>query len=170
MTRHNMVRDVVHSAANHQASLGAVLEKPGLLLPHDPSLDDRPPSPDAPDPSSPCRRPAGVWVPRGPSGHHQRSADPAAFPTVFSSVESRKRAFLDTASQCAQVGISFCPMVIEAVGGGWSDSLRSVIAWVASESNRCSPVRHSDASFKIAQRISCTLHRENARPDLETGS
>ena len=26
--------------------------------------------------------------------------------------ESRKRAFLDTASQCAQVGISFCPLVI----------------------------------------------------------
>ena len=68
MTRHNLVRDVVHSAANDKASLGAVLEKPRLLLPHDPSDDDRPPGPDLPDPSSPCRRPADVWVPRGPSG------------------------------------------------------------------------------------------------------
>ena len=31
VTRHNLVRDVVHSAANDRASLGAVLEKPGLL-------------------------------------------------------------------------------------------------------------------------------------------
>ena len=63
-----MVRDVVHSAANDQASLGAVLGKHGLLLPHDPSLDDRPPGPDPPDPSFPCRRPGDVWVPRCPSG------------------------------------------------------------------------------------------------------
>ena len=101
--------------------------------------------------------------------------DPAAFSGVFSSVESRKKVFLNTASECAQAGISFCPLVIEAVGGGWSDSLRSVVAWIASESNRCSPVRRSDASFKIVQRISCALHRENARAILkrapeETGS
>ena len=31
VTRHNLVRDVVHSAANDKACLGAVLEKPGLL-------------------------------------------------------------------------------------------------------------------------------------------
>ena len=153
------------------------MAKPG----HDPSDEDRPPGPDPADPSSPCRREANVWVLRGPSGGQEAwdfsitSAlrlgpavpDPAAFSTVFSSVESRKRAFLNTASQCAQVGVSFCPLVIEAVGGGWSDYLRSVVAWIASESNRCSPVRHSDASFKIAQRISCTLHRKNARAILK---
>ena len=38
----------------------------GLLIPRDPSDDDRPPGPDPPDPSSPSRRPADVWVPRGP--------------------------------------------------------------------------------------------------------
>ena len=57
--------------------------------------------------------------------------------------------------------------VIEAVGGGWSDALRSVVSWIASESNRSSSAGHSDASFKIAQRISCTLHRENARAILK---
>ena len=182
VTRHNLVRDVVHSAANDTACVGVVLEKPGLLLPHDP-VDDRPPGHDPKDPSSPGRRPADVWVPTGPSGGQEAwdfsitSAlclgpafpDPAAFSSVFSSVESRKRAFLNTASQCAQAGISFCPLVIEAVGSGWSDSLRSVVACIASESNRCSPVRHSDASFKIAQRISCTLHRENAQAGNNLG-
>ena len=121
VTRHNLILDVVHSAANNKACLGPVLEKPRLLLPHDPSLDDRPSGPDPPGSlfslSSPRRR----LCPSGPSGGQEawdfsitsglrlRPAvpDPAAFPTVFSSVESRKRAFLDTASQCAQVGISF---------------------------------------------------------------
>ena len=137
----NLVRDVVHSAANDRASLGAVLVKPGLLIPRDPFDDDRPPGPDPPDPSSPSRRPADVWVPRGSSGSQetldfsttsalrlgQALSDPAAFVVVLSSVEFLKNAFLITASQCAQAGISFCPLVIEAVGGGWSDALRSVV-------------------------------------------
>ena len=53
------------------------------------------------------------------------------------------------------------------VGGSWSDAFRSVVAWVASESKRSAPVSGSDASFKIAQRIACTLHRENARAILK---
>ena len=177
VTCHNLVRDVVPSAANDRASLGAVLEKPGLLIPRDPSDDDRPPGSDPLDPSSPSRRPADVWVPWNPSGGQETwdfsttSAlrlgealpDPAAFVGVLSSVEFLKNACLITASQCVQAGISFCPLVIEAVGGGWSDALQSVVCWIASESNLFSPVSRSDASFKIAQRISCTFHSENAR-------
>ena len=68
--------------------------------------------------------------------------------------------------QCTKAGFSFSPLVREAVGGGWSDALRSVVAWIASESRRSGPIDGSDASFKIAQRISCTLHRENARAFL----
>ena len=179
--RHNLIRDVVHSAANDSAGLGAILEKPGLLIPRDPLDSDRPPNPDPPDPSSPSRRPADVWVPRGPGGGPEAwdfsvtsalrlgpaAPDPAAFAGVFSSVETRKKAFLDTASQCSHVGITFCPLVIEAVGGGWSEALRSVVSWNASESNRNSSVSHSDTSFKIAQSISCALHRENARAILK---
>ena len=120
--RHNMIRDVVHSAANNKAGLGAILEKPGLLIPRDPLDCDRPPDPDPPDPSSPSRRPADVWVPRGPGGGPEAwdfsvtsafrlglaAPDPAAFAGVFSSVETRK-VFLDTASQCSRAGIHFCP-------------------------------------------------------------
>ena len=93
--------------------------------------------------------------------------DPTSVLGVFSSVEARKNSFLDTASQCTKAGITFCPLVLEAVGGGWSDALRSVVAWIASESKRSGPTDGSDASFKIAQRISCTLHRENARAILK---
>ena len=45
VVRHNMIRDVVHSAANHKAGLGAILEKPGLLIPRDPLDCDRPLTP-----------------------------------------------------------------------------------------------------------------------------
>ena len=175
VTRHNLVRNVVHSAANDTACLKAVLENLGLLLPHDPD-DDRPPGHDPrilllpvvarPTSGSPGA-PVAVRRP-GISPSPALCASVLLFPAgVFSSVESRKKAFLNTASQCAQAGISFCPLVIEAVGGGWLDSPRSVVAWIASESNRCSPARHSDASYKIAQRISSTLHRENARAVLK---
>ena len=67
-----------------------------------------------------------------------------------------------------QVGIAFCSPVLEPVGGRWSDALRSVVAWVADECKRSGPpIGSTDASFKIAQRISCTLHRENARAILK---
>ena len=42
VSRHNLIRDVVHSAANDRANLATVLEKPGLLIPRDPSDEDRP--------------------------------------------------------------------------------------------------------------------------------
>ena len=98
---------------------------------------------------------------------HQPFPNPTSTSGIFSSVESRKNAFLDTASQCTKAGFSFCPLILEAVGGGWSDALRSVVAWIASESKRSGPIDGSDASFKITQRISCTLHRENARAILK---
>ena len=79
--RHNMIRDVVHSAANNKAGLGAILEKPGLLIPRDPLDSDRPPDPDPPDPSSPSRRPADVWVPRGPGGAPRRGTSRSRVPS-----------------------------------------------------------------------------------------
>ena len=54
-------------------------------------------------------------------------------------------------------------------GSGWSQAYRSVVAWIASESRMArGPTTGSpmDISLRIAQRISCTLHRENARAIL----
>ena len=88
---------------------------------------------------------------------------------VFHEVETRKRAFQDTASLVAERGATFCPLVLEACGGGWSQALRNVVAWIASESRMArGPTAGSptDISLRSAQRISCTLHRENARAVL----
>ena len=94
------------------------------------------------------RRPAEIWVPRGVSGFaeawdlsvssllrtfHFSSATPSVA-DVFQEVEARKRAFQDTASMVAERGATFCPLVLEACGGGWSQAFRGVVAWIASES------------------------------------
>ena len=98
----------------------------------------------------------------GPTLH-----DPTSTSRIFSSVESRKIAFLDTASQCTKAGFSFCLLILEAVGGGWSDALRSVVAWIARECKRSGPIDGSDASFKIAPRISCTPSQGKRARNLE---
>ena len=187
--RHNAIRDVVCSAVAEFTSVSPELEKPGLLLP------PRPPDPGGPPldadyssgpPSSPAagRRPADIWVPRGVCGSaeawdfsissllrpsHLSSASPSVT-DVFHEVETRKRAFQDTA---------FARLSWRLAGGGWSQALRSVVAWIASESRMArGPVSGSptDISLRIAQRISCTFHRENARailrrcPDSVNGS
>ena len=153
--RHNAIRDVVCSAVAEFTTVSPELEKPGLLPPPPPS-PPRPPDPGGPpfdvDPSSASspppaasRRPADVWVPRGVSGFaeawdfsvssllrssHLSSASPSVA-DVFHEVETRKRAFQDTASLVAERGATFCPLVLEACGGGWSQALRNVVAWIA---------------------------------------
>ena len=186
--RHNAIRDVVCSAVAEFTMVSPELEKPSLLL------SPRPPDPGGPpfdvDPSSassplpaPSRRLADVWVPRGVSGFavawdfsvfsllrssHLSSASPSVA-DVFDEVETWKRAFQDTASLVAERGATFCPLVLEACGCGRFQALRNVVAWIASESRMArGPTAESltDISLTIAQRISCTIHRENARAVL----
>ena len=76
-------------------------------------------------------------------------SDPPTLAGVFTSVESRKNAFLSTASQYAQAGITFCPLLLEAVGGEWSDALGSVGALIGSESKRSGPICGSDAGSRL---------------------
>ena len=90
------------------------------------------PDRDPPDPAEASLRPADVWVPRGPSGGQEAwdfsitSAfklgpalpDPTSTAGIFTSVESRKNAFVGTASQCTKAGITFCPFILEAAVGG----------------------------------------------------
>ena len=140
--RHNAIRDVVCSAVAEFTTVSPELEKPGL-----PPFDVDPSSASSPPPAA-SRRPADVWVPRGVSGFaeawdfsvssllrssHLSSASPSVA-DVFHEVETRKRAFQDTASLVAERGATFCPLVLEACGSGWSQALRSVVAWIASES------------------------------------
>ena len=57
-------------------------------------------------------------------------------------------------------------MVIEAHSGGWGKTARQVLDAVA---KHVSAVRYTEPdaeSLSIAQRLSCSLHRENARAVL----
>ena len=191
--RHNAIRDVVCSAVSEFTSVSPELEMLGLLLPPrppDPGGPDPhlclPPRSPSPSPSSAGRRPADVWVPRGMSGFAEAwdfsvssllraSHFSAASPTVagvFSEVEARKCAFQGTAASVAYRGATFVPVVLEACGkggGSWSQALRAVVTWIASESRTVGGLSTNlprDTSLQIAQRISCTLHRENARAIL----
>ena len=70
--------------------------------------------------------------------------------------------------QCQQQGISFLPMVVEAVGGGWGKVARGVWSALAKSSALANGELETERSCAIMlrQRLSMTLHRENARACL----
>jgi hypothetical protein len=171
--RHNAVRDVVYEEAA-EAGCRPEREKQGLL-PGGDADDSRPPAPEANR-----RRPADVWLPRGPAGGQEawdfavtsgmqattlRQAS-AAPELLFERYETRKREHLRTAAQCAAIGLRFTPVVFEGHAGGWSPRARGVVDWMARQGAAARGEPHGDVSLRIAQRISCTLHREAARAVL----
>ena len=157
------------------------LEKPGLL-PQRPLLgstfeDGRSPSEHF---SNAClRRLADVFLPRWRSGPpaawdfpvtgcmrlevmSDSARDPEAAVVWY---EDHKRSYQDTLQQCQSEGISFFPMVVEAVGGGWGKVARGVWSMLAKSSALASgelQTERSSGTF-LMQRLSMTLHRENAR-------
>ena len=84
------------------------------------------------------------------------------------SYEDFKNAHLDTQAACTADGFNFTPMVVEAVGGGWGKLARCV--W--SEHAKSSALAlgelesNSTCAIMLRQRLSMTLHRENARAIL----
>ena len=91
------------------------------------------------------------------------------FGTVLQCLESRKAFFHDTASRCASMGLFFRPLVLEAIGGGWSGGL-GFSSSLSHESHHSALLPSIEASLAFAQRISSTLHRENARAILKRSS
>ena len=75
----------------------------------------------------------------------------------------------DTQAQCLQQGLTFVPMVVEAVGGGWGRAARGVWSELAKNSALASGELQTDESCAtmLIQRLSMTLHRENARSCLK---
>ena len=169
--RHNAIRDVVHEEAV-RAGTSAEKEKPGLLPAR--------PAEDGIGQVECHRRPADVWLPRarGASGEAldfactsglrsdflARSA--AEGGAVFPAYEHLKRSFKDTDGACSRAGFKFTPMVLEAHGGGWSPLARSVLDKLAKAQSAAWAEGQEPSSLRIAQRISCTLQRENARAVL----
>ena len=164
--RHNALRNVVFGEAVN-AGLRPEREKAGLL-PGRPGGDGLPvPRGD--------RRPAGVWNPRGLQGraealdfavtsglradrYRQASENPTA---VLAEYEAFKRAHKDTCQLCQAQGLQFTPYGHR--GARRSPLVRAVLDWVAAALAASQHEAHSSVSLRIAQRMSCTLQRENAR-------
>ena len=171
--RHNAIRDSAFRFAK-AAGLNPVREKPGLL----------PPRPDQESIQEPRhangRRPADIWLPRFWDGGavaldfgvtsglrvgelHTSALDCSR---VTADYENFKRSHLSTADECEQRGLLFAPMIVEAHGGSWGLTARDVwksICKAYADQNGCS---QSFACSELAQRLSTTLERENARAIL----
>ena len=170
--RHNCMRNEVHDEAR-LAGLRPEREKAGLL-PQRPERDGLATSVD-----SRRRRPADVWLPRGPRnqgialdfactsglglGLLEQSASQA--PAIFADYEHFKRSFKDTSQICQAQGFGFEPVVFEAHSGAWSPAARKLFDFItqkaASTSSSYTPPEVQ--SLRFAQRLSITLQRENAR-------
>ena len=169
--RHNAVRNVCFQEAA-SAAARPELEKAGLL--------PRRPAEDALPACGGARRPADIWLPRGVHGDaealdfaatsglqaglfRQVAEDPGH---VFLRYEEFKRNHLQTDEQCRDAGVRFTPMVLESHGGGWSGKVRGFVDWLARASAAAHHADAAEESLRIAQRISVTLQRENARAVL----
>ena len=181
--RHNLIRNMVFHAAQ-SASLHPELEKPGLLPPRPlQGSTHENGSPAEVHQSSPSlRRPADVYVPRWRSGppaawdfavtsgmRLDAVIDSARDPEIaLNRYEDFKCSHMDTKAQCDAQGITFVPMVLEAVGGGWGKTARGVWSELAKTSALAFGELQTDdtAAVQLLQRLSMTLHRENARACL----
>ena len=126
------------------------------------------------------RRPADVWLPRGSSGKGEALdfAIPSGLqPELFHPVaetpglvlhryDGMKRSFKETAASCEAAGFKFVPLVVEAHGVGWGPTIRFTVDWISRVQSACQHNEVASVSLRIAQRISCTLHKENARAVL----
>ena len=92
--------------------------------------------------------------------------DPEAVTTRY---EAFKEHHQDTKQQCSDQGITFIPMVMEAVGGGWGKSARCVWSELAKTSALATGELETSTSCAVMlqQRLQMTLHRENARACLQ---
>jgi hypothetical protein len=181
--RHNLLRNMTFYAAS-AANLNPELERPGLLPDrpaHGSVLEDGAPfAGQNHDPGT--RRPADVYIPRW------RGGPPAAWDFAVTSglradvlpdsvvdpdaaltrYEDFKCSYKDTESLCRNNGFTFIPMVIEAVGGGWGKAARRVWSELAKTSALATGELQTESvsAVLLRQRLSMTLHRENARACL----
>jgi hypothetical protein len=175
-TRHNRLRDTAHIEMNI-GHLGAEKEKQGLLP--DRPADDGVRS-ALTDVGDERRRPADIWLPRG-GGSTNGCPEALDFAVtsglrsdliqrvctdpehIFSQYAALKETYRDTGQKCRAQGFQFTPLIFESHGGSWSLAARRIFDFVAKQQQSVGEVGLQGASLKIAQRLSSTLHRENAR-------
>ena len=189
--RHNTLRNTLFSDAAH-GGLNPEKEKAGLLCGHPPEdgltcSSSRPGDAEEADgPARGRRRPADIYLPRGPGGRPAaidfactsglrsdtvRSAADAP-ERVTESYEAFKRNVKpqgeteSTEEECTQSGFSFIPLVMESHGGGSSHTSRRTLDTIARNAAARWNESPDTASLRIAQRLSMSLRRENARAIL----
>ena len=174
--RDNVIRDLTYDEAK-TACLNPEKEKRGLL-PERRGEDGARQSIEHNDVSQ--RRPADVWSPRGcanTSGRPEavdfavtcglrsdlvrQSAQAAE--DIFYNHEQYKKSYKNTAQACEEQGLVFSPMVLEVHGGGWSLTSRRVLGFIAKQQAHVNDWCKEGNSLTLAQRLSRSLHRENAR-------
>ena len=79
---------------------------------------------------------------------------------------AHKRAYKETDSKCRAEGLAFTPVIFEAHGGGWGVEARRVLARIAAAQTSRGAWCAQGHSLRIAQRVSSSLHRDNARAVL----
>ena len=178
--RHNALRNQSWFDAAAAGFAGAELERPGLLPPR--AAGEGPPGGEqgGEDLDTNGRRPADVFLPRWRNGVaaawdfaatsglradllHDSAASAA---TATERYEGVKRQHLDTARACAEVGITFIPMVVEAHGGGWGREARRAFAVLAKRVADATGEEAAIVADQHAQRLSVLLHKENSRAVL----
>ena len=94
---------------------------------------------------------------------HLSARDPAA---ALLRYEDFKCSYKDTKRTCMDEGLSFTPLILEAVGGGWGAQAHKVLAELAKTTSSMEGEPADTCSVRAQQRISLILHRENARAVL----
>ena len=82
--------------------------------------------------------------------------------------EDFKVTYKNTAHECQSQGLTFIPVIVEAVGGGWGKEARKIWSELAKSSASAAGefTTESSAAVALLQRLAITLHRENARAVL----
>ena len=91
---------------------------------------------------------------------------------ILADYETFKREYVapgeiaSTDALCNGQGIEFVPVVIESHGGGWGREARHVFGRMARHLAAAQRSDEETTGLQTAQRISISLHRENARAVL----
>ena len=88
--------------------------------------------------------------------------------SILTKYEDQKCEYKDTQQHCQQQGLTFIPMIIEAVGGSWGKNARRVWSELAKTSALATGelTTENSCGFQLQQRLAMCLHRENARACL----
>ena len=132
------------------------------------------------DSSPEARRPADIYIPRWDLGGSAaldfavtsglrndmllRSANEGS--ACLSIYENYKNTYLKTAEICAENGITFVPMVIEAHSGGWGPVATKVWRRLGRAISLISGESSAVEALRVKQNLGLALKRETARAIL----